>query len=57
MGKLWEKSNVCADYVVGMLDAAGIPHPDFTMFGKTDPDKLADWLDQLEAKNKDGKCK
>ncbi|MDP3731559.1 MAG: hypothetical protein Q8R31_00815 [Candidatus Omnitrophota bacterium] len=52
MGGLFGKSNECADYAVGMLDAAGIKHPNFKTFGKTDPNKLAKWLKKQNKKNK-----
>lgn len=54
MGKAWQGSNNCADFLEGMLDAASIAHPNFETWGKTDPDKVADWLDELN-KNKGGR--
>jgi hypothetical protein len=52
MGEILEESNNCTDYIEGMLDVAGIEHPDFTTFGKTDPDKLGDWLNKLKQDDK-----
>ncbi len=50
----WSIDNNCADFVDEVLTAAGIDHPDFQTLGKTDPNKIADWLKEMKSKNQ--KC-
>lgn len=48
----------CVDMVEDALDAAGVEHPDFDTLGISDPNKVADWLNEQNQKNKnDDICK